>query len=324
MSVTPTARLAATLIAAVALLSGCGSGSNEPADGATPAAPSAIAAETASFDLAAGVDQRYLLGLFATEGGSIIDGTITLDFETVDDGDPMTIDDVKATYVPVAGFDQRSPSDTPHVAEPGEGTGAYQADAVTFSRPGNWQVTATVDIDGETVRTTDAFEVLTERIVPGPGDPAPRSTNRLPGEAGVEPTAIDSRAVDGQVPDPELHAITVADSIDSGRPTMVVVSTPTYCVSRFCGPITDTIDELRESYSEWVNFVHLEVWDDYEASVVTKAAAEWIFPDGPDGGGGNEPWVFLIDRTGVITQRWDNVTNETQLRAALDTLDTPS
>jgi hypothetical protein len=324
MSVTPTARLAATLIAAVALLSGCGSGSNEPADGATPAAPSAIAAETASFDLAAGVDQRYLLGLFATEGGSIIDGTITLDFETVDDGDPMTIDDVEATYVPVAGFDQRSPSDTPHVAEPGEGTGAYQADAVTFWRPGNWQVTATVDIDGETVRTTDAFEVLTERIVPGPGDPAPRSTNRLPGEAGVEPTAIDSRAVDGQVPDPELHAITVADSIDSGQPTMVVVSTPTYCVSRFCGPITDTIDELRESYSEWVNFVHLEVWDDYEASVVTKAAAEWIFPDGPDGGGGNEPWVFLIDRNGVVTQRWDNVTNETQLRAALDTLDTPS
>ena len=70
--------------------------------------------------------------------------------------------------------------------------------------------------------------------------------------------------------------------------------------------------------------MHLEVWDDYEESVVTKSAAEWIFPDGPEGGGGNEPWVFLIDSNGVITQRWDNVTNEAQLRAALDTLDTPS
>ncbi len=180
---------------------------------------------------------------------------------------------------------------------------------------GNWQVTATIELDGETTRATDAFDVLPERIVPAPGDPAPRSTNRLPGEPGVELTAIDSRAADGKVPDPELHAMTVADAIDSGRPTMVVVSTPTYCVSRFCGPITESIDELRESYSELVNFVHLEVWDDYEESVVTKAAAEWIFPNGPDGGGGNEPWVFLIDGDGVVAQRWDNVTNQTQLRA---------
>lgn len=321
MTLSPAARLAATLIAAVALITGCGT--DEPDNNATSPTLD-IAAETASFDLAAGVDQRYLLGLFATEGGSIIDGTITLDFETADNGEPETINDVEATYVPVAGFDQRSPSDTPHVAEPGEGTGAYQADSVTFPRPGNWQVTATVEIDRETIRVTDAFEVLAERIVPGPGDPAPRSLNRLPGEAGVEPTAIDSRAADGQVPDPELHTMTVAASIDSGRPTMVVVSTPTYCVSRFCGPITDTIDELRESYSPNVNFVHLEVWDDYEESVVTKAAAEWIFPNGLEGGGGNEPWVFLIDGNGTITQRWDNVTNETQLRAALDTLDTAS
>ena len=319
MSVTPTARLAAPLIAAVVLLSGCGS--DEPTDEAAPPAPSDIAAETASFDLAAGVQQRYLLGLFATEGGSIVDGTITLDFATVDAGPPTSIDDVKATYVPVAGFDTRQPADDPHIAAPGDGTGAYQADSVVFPRAGNWQVTATLELDGDTIRTTDAFDVLPERIVPAPGDPAPRSMNRLPGEPGVEPTAIDSRATDGEVPDPQLHEMTVAGAIDSGRPTMVVVATPTYCVSRFCGPITDTIDELRESYSEWVNFVHLEIWDDYEESVVTKAAAQWIFPNGPDGGGGNEPWVFLIDGDGIISQRWDNVTNETQLREALDQLE---
>lgn len=82
MNTTPTARVAATLIAAAVLLSGCGS--DEPGDSAPPTAAADIAAETASFDLAAGVDQRYLLGLFATEGGSIIDGTITLDVETLD------------------------------------------------------------------------------------------------------------------------------------------------------------------------------------------------------------------------------------------------
>lgn len=301
---------------ALVLLVGC---SDANVDAEPPRETLGIAAETASFDLAADVDQRYLLGLFATEGGSIVDGSVTLDFATVDSGVPETIDGIDATYIPVAGFDQRDQSSEPHIAEPGDGTGAYQADSVVFPRPGNWEVTATLRIGDSTVTATDAFEVLPERIVPAPGELAPRSMNKLAGAAGVEPTAIDSRASDGTVPDPELHSMTVAGAIDTGRPTMVVVSTPTYCVSRFCGPITDTIDELRTSYVDSVNFVHLEVWDNYEESIVTKAAAEWIFPNGPDGGGGNEPWVFLIGRDGVITDRWDNVTNETQLRQALDT-----
>lgn len=306
---------AAGVATTLAFIVGC---SDANVDAEPPSETPDVVAETASFDLAAGVDQRYLLGLFATEGGSIVDGSVVLDFATVDTGESETIEDVDATYVPVAGFDQREPSSEPHVAEPGDGTGAYQADSVVFPRPGNWEVTATLQIGDSSVTTTDAFEVLPERIVPAPGEPAPRSMNKLAGDASVEPTAIDSRASDGVVPDPELHAITVAGAIDTGRPTMVVVSTPTYCVSRFCGPITDTIDELRESYGDSVNFVHLEVWDNYEESIVTKASAEWIFPNGPDGGGGNEPWVFLIGSDGVITDRWDNVTNETQLRQALD------
>src|SRR5690606_34172561 len=91
-----------------------------------------IAAETASFDLAAGVDQRYLLGVFATDGGSIVDGDITLEFETVDDGVPAQIADVAASFVPVAGSDERDADRSPHVAEPGEGTGAYEAKSVRF------------------------------------------------------------------------------------------------------------------------------------------------------------------------------------------------
>lgn len=307
-----TAVAAATMLV---ILVGC---SDTNVDAEAPRATPDVVAETASFDLAAGVDQRYLLGLFATEGGSIVDGSVTLDFATVDSGESATIDDVAATYVPVAGFDQRELSSEPHVAEPGDGTGAYQADSVVFPRPGNWEVTANLQIGDTTVTATDAFEVLPERIVPAPGEPAPRSMNKLAGDPAAEPTAIDSRASDGIVPDPELHSMTVAAAIDTRRPTMVVVSTPTYCVSRFCGPITDTIDELRASYADSVNFVHLEVWDNYEESIVTKASAEWIFPNGPDGGGGNEPWVFLIGGDGLVTHRWDNVTNETQLRQALD------
>lgn len=312
--------VSAVVVAAAFFVAGCSDNSSDAGGESGSAGVSApsIAAETASFDLAAGVEQRYLLGLFATDGGSIVDGDITLEFETVDDGPLARIEEVSASFVPVAGTEQRDGD--PHVAAPGEGTGAYEAQRVRFDRAGNWQVTATVDVDEETVTVTDAFEVLSERVVPAPGDPAPRSTNHLVGAPDVNPESIDSRAADGEVPDPDLHAVTVADAVASGRPTLVVVSTPTYCVSRFCGPITEEVEALHGDYGDAVNFVHLEVWENYEESVVTKAAAEWIFPDGADGGGGNEPWVFLIGADGVITHRWDNVTNAEQLRVGLDSL----
>jgi len=44
---------------------------------------------------------------------------------------------------------------------------------------------------------------------------------------------------------------------------MVVVSTPTYCQSRFCGPITDSVSALAQRYGDRMAFVHLEVWKNF-------------------------------------------------------------
>ncbi len=59
--------------------------------------------------------------------------------------------------------------------------------------------------------------------------------------------------------------MTVAASIASGKPTLLVVSTPTYCVSRFCGPITDMVQGLSKDYADRANFVHIEVWRNFES-----------------------------------------------------------
>lgn len=316
MSRHPFQRLGCVLaVALVTAASGCSDGSSDSAGEQL-----SLSAETASFDLAAGVDQRYLLGLFADDGGAIVDGTVALEFTYLDGDTPdePALRGVSAEFLPVSGSDGRPVTDAPHVAEPGEGTGAYQADTVRFDRPGNWQVRATVQIGGTTLTVDDAFEVQAEQLVPAAGDQAPRSVNRTVEDNAAERTSIDSRADNGILPDPELHHQTVADAVASGRPTMIVVSTPTYCVSRFCGPITDTVQQLVVEYSE-VNFVHLEVWEDYETQTLNAAAAEWIAPSAT-GSDGAEPWVFLVAGDGTVAERWDNVTNSTQLSAALDQL----
>ncbi|MGH8986415.1 MAG: hypothetical protein ACRDY6_21450, partial [Acidimicrobiia bacterium] len=132
---------------------------------------------------------------------------------------------------------------------------------------------------------------------------------------------LDSRARDdGFVPDPELHATTVADALAAGRPVMVVVSTPVYCVSRFCGPITDAVQQLAIEYGDRIAFVHLEVSSNFENQVVNDAAAEWITPRGGNDRDLREPWVFVVGADGIVRQRFDNVASDRELRAAADRL----
>ena len=97
-----------------------------------------------------------------------------------------------------------------------------------------------------------AFEVLADSAIPAPGDQAPLIRQPLANDAAVDPKSIDSRAAsDRPIPDLELHDITIADAITAGRPTVVVISTPTFRVSRFCGPITPPKPSGRPSNPDY-------------------------------------------------------------------------
>ena len=47
---------------------------------------------------------------------------------TIDDDEPATIDGIEATFIPVAGFEHRTPTEDSHIAEPGEGTARIESD----------------------------------------------------------------------------------------------------------------------------------------------------------------------------------------------------
>ena len=278
----------------------------------------------ASFDLAVGEDQRFLAGLFTAERNLILGGEISMQFfylgeETATEAAPESVATTTATFLPVPGKEPTDELTAPTVTSSADAAGVYET-TVDFDRPGIWGVGITLTVDGQQIRGSGTFQVSDEQEIPAVGDPAPKVDN-LTVDSDAPPSAIDSRAQgdDEEIPDPQLHDTTVAAAIEQGRPTVVVVSTPTYCVSQFCGPITETIGSLEAEYGDVAEFVHLEVWRDFDASQLNDAAAAWIQTEQ----GGNEPWVFLVGGDGNVQARWDNVLNEAELVDILDGLDGP-
>lgn len=318
-------RWLAMLAVAAVLTTACGGADDTSAGGAdresARTAAGQLNAQVASYDLTAGRPQRFVVGLLTAGQDLVGFGTVELAFAYLGTKaeplkEPRRGPTATGDYRLIPGQQVPADQDGPRVIEGGRGVGVYGADGVEFADAGVWQVAVTAELDGRARTATAAFEVLADSAIPNVGDPAPRSENHLPGAPGVPPKAVDSRATDdGSVPDPELHRVTVAQAVTSGKPTMVVVSTPVYCVSRFCGPITETVATLSQRFQDRVEFVHLEVWRDYEGRQLNRAAAEWIYPTEKEEA--HEPWVFVVGRDGVITHRFDNVATEPELNRAI-------
>jgi len=308
-------RIGAVVLAGVIFAAGCRSASTGDT---SPVAPS-----TASYDLVVGRTGRFLLGLFSSDKSQLVAyGQVSLRFSYLGPtGHPLPkpIQGPSATagYDPIPGQHLNLATPGPRLVDPSDATGVYRATDITFDRAGIWQVAATVPLKpGGTTTVTSPFEVLASSKIPNVGDQAPATVNPLPGD-GTPAKAIDSRASDTiPIHDPELHRTTVAAALAAHRPTIVVISTPTYCISRFCGPVTDRASTLAKTLGDKATFIHLEVWQDFDKSQLNPAAAQWIKPTGTEDAA--EPWTFVIDRTGRITHRFDNVAGEDELQAAVD------
>ena len=258
--------------------------------------------EVASSDLAVGATQHFEVGIFSSDGQGVkllSFGQLSLGFSFLGDGSgsPQPGPQAVGTYVGAYGTPQDGPE--PTFTDPNDARGIYLAD-VTFDQAGTWQVDATVDIPGEGTQTLSAsFVVAQKHSLPAPGDRAQPTENLTMDSTGVPPAAIDSRALDGApVPDPDLHQTTIADALAQQRPILVLFSTPTYCVSLMCGPETDGLEALAQKYPDRAVFIHVEIWRNYQKSVVNAAANDWVCCDAT--GSLTEPWLFLIGTDGVI------------------------
>ena len=311
-----TGRVAGMLVA-LALLAAC---STEPGpDQRSQRRNEELIVQPANYELLAGEDSRFIAGLLTPDQMFVSFGTVEVEFFYLgteqNQGRAQQGPTATAGFLPVEGT-AAAETDQPQATTASEGRGVYAADVV-FDRAGYWLAQVSADLVDGPLRGRATFEVFEDNRYPAVGEKAPRTDNLTIHSDDAPREAVDSRARDGQpIPDPELHRITIAESIARGEPALVVFATPVYCVSRFCGPITDMASELHKRYADRVNVIHVEIWRDFQNTVVNKGAAEWIFRQQDL----TEPWIYLIDAKGEIAARWDNVATRQEIEPLLKEL----
>jgi hypothetical protein len=310
----PARRHVALAVAALLVLAACGGSGSKKAD------PSDLAVAVASYDLASGADTRFIVGLVTVDQRLIGYGTVDLRFSYVSNdkganpSPPGPV--VKASYLPIYGSVIPSPPPaTPQIVHESDTRGVYGAQT-RFDKPGFYEVEASAVVDGKTRTGKGAFEVKATHAIPGPGDQALATENLTLASTDAPKAAIDSRAGSGDIPDPDLHRTTIAAALAAHHPIVVVFATPVYCTSRFCGPITDLVNDLAHQYADRADFVHVEIWRDFQAQTLNKAAADWLYRDNDL----NEPWVFVIGADGKIAARFDNVVTRDELEPLVKAL----
>ena len=270
------------------LLAGCG---GEP----EPPAP-VYSGVVAAVEFVAGEQpNRFPFGLADKNGTFLEDAEVSVRFFELDGETSRFHAEAQAEWREVE-------SVTPHVHDDGElhlhldFQGLYVVDAVTFPSAGHWSAEYVV-ADGTPTRFS-VFRVQAEAGAPQVGEAAPRTENLTIHDAPFE--AISTRPVEGDA----LHNVSVAEAIDAGKPFVVLFSSPRFCVSALCGPVTDTLERAHEELGGAVEVIHIEPWDldaaRNEGRLMPSAEmAEWGLP--------SEPWTFVVDGGGRIAARYEGL-----------------
>ena len=182
---------------------------------------------------------------------------------------------------------------------------------VTFPRAGTWGLEVLAQSGNGAVESSRlSISALAASLTPMVGTPAPRSRNRIASDV-PELKQIDS----SEPPDPRLHQTRIADAIAQGKPQMIVFATPRHCTSRVCGPVVDVVRTLIPIHGDRVVFIHEEIWESGSLQRFSPTVEEWNLR--------SEPWIFVVDGTGMVRARFEGLTTRRELEAALKLVLTP-
>jgi hypothetical protein len=189
--------------------------------------------------------------------------------------------------------------------DPDAATAVYVTE-VNFPREGEWRVAALIN-EGEKVTATLLPSAIVGQYnaVPKVGERPPRVHTPTPGDVGGDRSQLTTR-----VPPETMNEVDFYDVLGE-RPVVLLFATPAFCQSRVCGPVVDVAEQVREEHGDEAEFIHMEIFNDNDPGKgIRPQVRAYNLP--------SEPWVFVIDRNGVIRTAIEGAFGVQELEAAVD------
>lgn len=196
--------------------------------------------------------------------------------------------------------------------------GVYAVD-VTFTVAGTWGaefVTAAPGQPEETIRVT--FTVAEQSPVIGVGDKAPASETPTVDDVGGDLAKISTDTH----PDPAFYKESVDAAIAAKQPFVLAFATPKFCRTAQCGPTLDRVKPMVERFPN-VAFINVEPYKlqftDGQLQPVLDANGQLEpVPAVIDWGLVTEPWIFVVDRDGIVRASFEGIVGDDELAAAIE------
>ena len=261
------------------------------------AATAGIVPSITNQELAVG-DNRVSILLADQKATPILDAKLHLRFYDLNGKQPRLHGEADARFIPVQLSDVEETANGAKTAAASDG--AYVA-RVNFDAAGKWGVQMIITRGGKTLPPLPfRFNVLPKSPEPAIGDPAP------PSRQETLATAASISDIDtSSPPRPYMHDITVADALKTGKPIVIAFDSPAFCATRACSPVMDAVmDPLYAKYNDQAIFIHIEP---YELASLRNDNQQQLVPAMLDWHLTTEPWIFVIDRAGLVADKFEGV-----------------
>ncbi len=175
---------------------------------------------------------------------------------------------------------------------------------LSLPKSGIWDVLALTRVGSHLIGATGELPVALSTPIPGPGQRPPSiATDTLASTHG------NISLVTTRTPPENMHAVSF-NQVLGKKPVALLFSTPELCHSRVCGPVTDIMVELQHEFGQKIQFIHQEVYVNNNPTKGLRGQLTAFHLQ-------TEPWLFTVNRQGVIVSRLDGVFGVNEARAAL-------
>jgi hypothetical protein len=179
-------------------------------------------------------------------------------------------------------FRARTTSEDPEAAS------VVYSSRIDFPSDGDWRMAALFKEDGELKSKVLPSAVVGEfSAIPRPGERAPLIHTPTAADAGGDLSKITTR-----IPPDTQNKVDYAEVLGK-EPILLLFATPQFCQSRVCGPVVDVAEQAKQEDGEEAAFIHMEIYNDNDPGKFTRPQVRAFHLP-------SEPWLFAIDRNGVV------------------------